>query len=121
MHTPDAPRPDTPEASTASSPTPRPGPPGSPRRPSATGSPLGVVPGRRGRVPAAGVPVTWQSVLLADVLAAGPAAVASHRSAAVLWGLDGVRRGAPELTSGRDRHYVARRACGCIAAPTWGW
>jgi very-short-patch-repair endonuclease len=54
----------------------------------------------------AAVPVGWESVLLAHVLGAGPGAVASHRSAAVLWGLDGVRRGAPELTTTRYRHYV---------------
>ena len=35
----------------------------------------------------AGVPVTWEQRLLAAVLAAGPGAVASHRSAARLWGL----------------------------------
>jgi very-short-patch-repair endonuclease len=55
----------------------------------------------------AGVPVTWQSVLLAHVLAAGPGALASHRSGAVVWGLDGVRLGAPELSTDRNRHYVA--------------
>lgn len=33
---------------------------------------------------------TWRTTLLAGVLAAGPDAAASHRSAAVLWGLDGV-------------------------------
>lgn len=46
----------------------------------------------------AGTPVTWESQVLAQVLAAGPDAIASHRSAAVLWGLEGIGRGAPELT-----------------------
>lgn len=43
-----------------------------------------------------GVPVTWHSKLMEACLA-GPA-VASHRSAAVLWGLDGFRPGMPEVT-----------------------
>lgn len=34
-----------------------------------------------------GVPVTWEQRVLAAVLAAGPGAAASHRTAAVLWGL----------------------------------
>lgn len=56
----------------------------------------------------AGAPVTWESTVLAAVLGAGPDAVASHRTAAALWGLEGCRRGAPEITvpSGRS----ARRA-----------
>jgi very-short-patch-repair endonuclease len=37
------------------------------------------------RVP--GAPVTWEQRVLAAVLAAGPGAAASHRTAAVLWGL----------------------------------
>lgn len=35
----------------------------------------------------AGAPVTWEQRVLAAVLAAGPGAAASHRTAAVLWGL----------------------------------
>jgi very-short-patch-repair endonuclease len=52
----------------------------------------------RGVYRVAGAPRTEESVLLALVLAAGPGAVVSHRTAAWLWGLDGVRRGPPELT-----------------------
>ena len=47
---------------------------------------------------AAGAPVTWRSDLLAAVLWAGDGALASHRSAAVLWQLDGWEPGALELT-----------------------
>ena len=52
-----------------------------------------------------GAPVTWTSELLAAVLAGGPGAVASHRSAGVLWGLDGCRPGLPEVTVPRGRRY----------------
>ena len=45
----------------------------------------------------AGTPVTWESHVLEHVLAAGPGAVASHRSAAVLWKLDGAKQGKPEV------------------------
>jgi hypothetical protein len=41
-------------------------------------------------------PPTWSNRLLAVCL--GADAVASHRSGAVLWGLDGIRRGRPEVT-----------------------
>jgi very-short-patch-repair endonuclease len=45
-----------------------------------------------------GAQITWESTLLAHVLAAGDAAMASHRSAAALWRFDGFRRvGKPEL------------------------
>lgn len=62
----------------------------------------------RGVLRAGGAPVTWESELLARVLSAGPGAVASHRSAAVLWGLEGCRPGVPELTVPNGRRY--RRA-----------
>jgi very-short-patch-repair endonuclease len=42
---------------------------------------------------------------MAHVLAAGPDAVASHRSAAALWGLDGCRKGEPEVTIPFGRRY----------------
>jgi hypothetical protein len=47
-----------------------------------------------------GAPVTWPATVLAAVLASGPTAVASHRTAAHLLGLEGCRRptGAPEVT-----------------------
>lgn len=46
----------------------------------------------------AGVPVTWRQRALAACLLAGPGAVLSHRSAAVLWGVSGFRPGPLELT-----------------------
>jgi len=46
----------------------------------------------------AGVPVTWKQRALAACLAAGTGAVASHRSAAVLWGISGFRPGPLEIT-----------------------
>src|SRR5205807_1777024 len=36
-----------------------------------------------------GAPVTWKQKVMAAVLAAGPGAVASHKTAAALWGLAG--------------------------------
>ena len=53
----------------------------------------------------AGAPVTWQSQLLAAVLAAGPGAMGSHRSAGLAGELDGSR---PRRT--RDRRARGRRA-----------
>lgn len=49
---------------------------------------------------AGGAPLTWHSTVLAAVLASGPTAVASHRTAAHLLGLEGCRRpaGPPEIT-----------------------
>ncbi len=38
----------------------------------------------------AGTPATWHQGLMAACLAAGPGAVASHRSAGTLWRLDGL-------------------------------
>lgn len=52
-----------------------------------------------------GAPVTWESRVLAAVLGAGPGALASHRSAGVLWRLEGVRSGIPEITVPRGRRY----------------
>ena len=46
----------------------------------------------------AGAPVTRWQELRAAVLAAGPGAVASHRSAAELWGMPGIVADQPELT-----------------------
>ena len=51
----------------------------------------------------AGAPVTWHSQLLAAVLAAGPGAMGSHRSAGLSWELDGCRPGAPEIVVPRGR------------------
>src|SRR5436190_19918398 len=40
----------------------------------------------------AGSESSWEQVLLAAVLAAGEDAVASHRAAAVMWGIEGIAR-----------------------------
>jgi very-short-patch-repair endonuclease len=56
-----------------------------------------------------GWPVTWHSQLLAAVLGAGPWALASHRSAARLWQLDGVTSAVPEITVPRGCRYRARK------------
>lgn len=51
------------------------------------------------------VPATWEGEVLARVLAAGPGAMASHRTAGALWDLDGRRKGIPEITVPRRRNY----------------
>jgi hypothetical protein len=59
----------------------------------------------------AGVPVTWRQRALAACLIAGPGAVVSHRSAAVLWGVSGFRPGRVDITVpvGRsNRNALAR-------------
>jgi len=59
----------------------------------------------------AGTPVTWKQRALAACLVAGPGAVVSHRSAAVLWGISGFRPGPVEITvqMGRSsRNALAR-------------
>src|SRR5437763_16824946 len=59
----------------------------------------------------AGVPVTWEQRGLAACLIAGPPAVVSHRSAAVLLGISGFRPGHLEITvpPGRgNRNPLAR-------------
>jgi very-short-patch-repair endonuclease len=58
----------------------------------------------------AGLPVGWHASVLAAVLGAGDGAVASHRTAGVLWQLDGCRQGVPELTLPRGRRHPGRRA-----------
>jgi len=62
----------------------------------------------------AGVPVTWRQRGLAACLVAGPGAVVSHRSAAVLWGVSGFRPGPLEITvpagaSGRNTLATVHR------------
>jgi hypothetical protein len=55
---------------------------------------------------------TWRQSLIAAVLAAGPGAVASHRSAAALWKLPGFDGGVPEVL--RPRHTDHRCALGRV-------
>lgn len=57
-----------------------------------------LVPVRRGVYRFAGVPIGPTGELRAALLAAGPAAVASRRAAAVVWGVPGVLSEQPELT-----------------------
>lgn len=56
------------------------------------------------------VPRTWVADELCCILAAGPGAVASHRAAAALWGIDGFDPGTPELTVRRGRRFRRRGA-----------
>jgi very-short-patch-repair endonuclease len=50
---------------------------------------------------------TWHQAVMAAVLAAGSGAVASHSTAAVLWGLPGVERSSTELSTSRpDRRRL---------------
>jgi very-short-patch-repair endonuclease len=53
----------------------------------------------------AGVPPSWESRMLAAVLSAGDGALASHRAAAAIWGLEGFAKNTPELTVPRGRRY----------------
>ena len=48
-----------------------------------------------------GTPPSWEQSLFAASLWGGRAAAISHRSAARLWGLDGVEGGPIEITVGR--------------------
>ncbi|HZJ27844.1 MAG TPA: type IV toxin-antitoxin system AbiEi family antitoxin domain-containing protein [Acidimicrobiia bacterium] len=56
---------------------------------------------RRGVYAVAGVPPSWEQAVTAAVLAAGAGAVASHGTAAALWGLPGFERGDLEITTDR--------------------
>lgn len=49
----------------------------------------------------AGAPPSWEQRVYVAALAAGPGALASHRSAAALWGLDGSTRGRAEVVTPR--------------------
>jgi very-short-patch-repair endonuclease len=51
----------------------------------------------------AGAPYSWEHDVMAAVLAADPGAVASHRTAARLWGLDGFTGRIVELSVARGR------------------
>ncbi len=53
----------------------------------------------------AGAPVTWLAKVMTAVLSAGDGAVASHNTAAVLWGFEGYRPGTPENTVPRGRRF----------------
>ncbi|MEA2932463.1 MAG: hypothetical protein QOI56_1248 [Actinomycetota bacterium] len=51
----------------------------------------------------AGAPVTWEQRVLAACMSAGPGAAASHRCAALLWGLRGIERAPVEITVPSER------------------
>lgn len=51
----------------------------------------------------AGAPYSWHQSLRIAVLAGGPTALASHRSAAALWELDGSTKGRKEIVGARHR------------------
>jgi len=51
-------------------------------------------------------PLNWESKLLGAVLACGPDALASHRAALVLWGLDGLTSAPLELTVPYDSRPI---------------
>lgn len=59
----------------------------------------------RGVFRIAGLPLSWESRVLAVALAAGDGAVISHRAAAALWDLEGFNRGTPEVSIPRGRKY----------------
>src|SRR5882757_10317549 len=56
----------------------------------------------------AGAAQNWHQGLMAPCLWGGPTAVASHRSAAVLWGLDGFREGPLEISSPKQKQFPGR-------------
>ena len=55
-----------------------------------------------------GAPRTWFQSLMAACLWAGEGAVASHRAAAALWGLDGFDEGPLEITTAKKNQLSAR-------------
>ena len=54
-----------------------------------------------------GHPFTWEARLLASVLSAGGGTLASHRAGAVQWGVEGFRRGRPEISV--RRHHKPKQ------------
>jgi very-short-patch-repair endonuclease len=67
-----------------------------------------------------GAPMTWHARVMAAVLAAGPDALASHRTAAHLWGLDGFGpTGRIEITV--PRHTRRWRRSGVTVHETLAW
>lgn len=73
----------------------------------------------------AGVPVTWEQRVLAACMAAGTGAVASHRCAALLWGLRGIEQAPVEVTVPLDRRprltdVVVHRMAVADHATRWG-
>jgi very-short-patch-repair endonuclease len=63
---------------------------------------------RHGVFVIAGAPPSWEQTILAAVLAAGPGAVASHWSAAMLHGFPDASKGRPEVTAPPGRNPKIR-------------
>lgn len=76
----------------------------------------------RGVYRLAGVERTWHQRVLAACLAAGAGAVASHRSAAALWEIDGFGPGPVEISVSRSQrrtaHFTTHRPRNMWAADT---
>jgi hypothetical protein len=60
-----------------------------------------LIPAHPGVYRVAAAPRTWHQRVLVAVHAAGSGALASHRSASALWGLDGSTQGVPEVVTPR--------------------
>lgn len=61
-----------------------------------------LIPVHTGVYRSGAVPPSWHQRVFAACLWAGPRAVASHRSAGALWGLDGVKRRVVEISTTRQ-------------------
>jgi len=70
----------------------------------------------RGVYRVAGHPPTWESSVAAAVASGGPTAVASHRTAAHLWRIDGFARSRPEISV--HRHHRRLRVAGIVHEST---
>ncbi|HEX2040012.1 MAG TPA: DUF559 domain-containing protein [Acidimicrobiales bacterium] len=66
---------------------------------------------------AAGAPRTARTQVMAAVLDAVPGSVASHRTAAALWGLPGFRLGSLDVTQPRSRDGMRPPALGTLHEP----
>lgn len=69
-------------------------------------------PVRTGLYAVAGAPTSWRRAVRTAVLSAGPDAVASHQTAAALWGLRGFDPGPVEVTTHRGRRRHTRNDVG---------
>ncbi|HZR14158.1 MAG TPA: type IV toxin-antitoxin system AbiEi family antitoxin domain-containing protein [Acidimicrobiia bacterium] len=58
---------------------------------------------RHGVYAVVGAPATWEQSVVSAILAAGPGAVASHTTAAVVWGLPNLERETTEISTDRRR------------------
>lgn len=72
-----------------------------------------LTPAHRNVFRVSAAPRTWEQRTLVAVRAAGPGALASHRSAATLWGLDGSTRGRSEIVAPRHLRSWANDLARC--------